>query len=143
MSCEDPDCHCEDGIIWEREYASQCAWNLAGHTKRCFRYGWEFTYRDENSAWTITVSCDTTKKNPNLEPMTLEPAPAGFEPDEQELHERQQNLARMVENLRAINVAEFEDFVDDEYGTWKITARWSGPFLKDPRWPLKATDTVQ
>jgi hypothetical protein len=59
------------------------------------------------------------------------------------MHERQQNLARMVENLRAINVAEFEDFVDDEYGTWKITARWSGPFLKDPRWPLKATDTVQ
>lgn len=134
----------EEGIIWERHSVTQGAWDLAAHARRCFRYDGEFTYQDEDSSvWTITVSCDTTDKNPNMEPMTLEPAPAGFEPSERELNERKTDLARIIENLRVLKLTESEDYLHDAYGKWKITASWSGALLNDPRWQPKATESVQ
>jgi hypothetical protein len=44
--CDDGDnCHGEDGIIWERSYVTNHAYDLVRFTKLCFRYESEFTYR--------------------------------------------------------------------------------------------------
>jgi hypothetical protein len=141
--CDDGDnCHGEGGIIWERSYVANHAYDLVRFTKLCFRYESEFTYRKGDSVWAVTVSCDPTKKDPRFEPKTLEEPSPGFRPDDRERNEAQKSLAGIAENLRILHLADSEDELQ-EYGTWIITARWSGPLLSDPRWPLRSAEQVQ
>lgn len=136
MACEDPDCHCEDGIDWDYLTASQCASDLVFYTQNCYRLATEYTFDDDGSLWTVTLSCDISKPNPHCEPKTMQPMPVGFEPAQSDLKAIDGLLAKLVETLKIMKVAEFEDSREDDYGSWKILARWNGPFEKDPRWPV-------
>jgi hypothetical protein len=139
LICDDESCPREDGVKWEE--AGQYAWYLAMHTKRCFRYDWEFSYQEADSVWTVIVSCDRTRPHPAVKPKALEPMPFGFEPSEWELNEPENDLKRLVEILRRLRLAEFQEQLEDECGTWMITALWNGPILQHPRGPLE-TDSV-
>jgi hypothetical protein len=132
--CDDPDCHCEDHIDWDREAASQAAINLVEHTTRCFGYSSELTHAEKDATWTITVTCDPTRKHPKLKPKSIPPGARSF--DERDLEYGRMNAEKMVENLRRVKVSEYEESLTDEYRTWTIVARWSGTLMNDPRWPL-------
>ena len=80
------------------------------------------------------VPCDRARPDPAVEPKALERLPLGFEPSEWELNERHNDLKRLIEMLRKLRLAEFQEQLEDECGTWMITVLWSGPFLQNPRW---------
>jgi hypothetical protein len=105
--------------------------NLVEHTTRYFGYSSEITQTERDATWTITITCDPTRKDPRLEPKSILPDTRSF--DERDLEYGRKNAEKLVENLRRMKVSEYEESLTDEYGTWSIVACWSGTLTNDPR----------